>query len=193
LLSVEEAEVERLHVARLEPRDIVRVLNEASGTRRWDVKRVLSTLERVRAKYARLGERELSAPNAENAHETRVRYDDIIRELRADLERVPRETRYAPMRSRMLETLAKVERMRDEALNAYGIGSRTEGTNTFGGFVYVSHLRDGEVLNARNANGEQRRERETRVLDIVGENANATRVPGAEVENAKRETRTEQE
>ena len=131
-LNEQESVVEKLHI--LNRLDIHAVAHELTIT----PSHVLRIISRIRVKYAKQGELMLAQPDAAHAHETRTRYDSIIAKLRADFERVPEDM--FGVRVKMARTIADIERMRDDALHAFGMGSSTAGTQV-GAVVYVSHLR----------------------------------------------------
>ncbi len=131
LLTDVERDVERAHIhMRKDVHTIARELN-------MRVSQVIRTIARIRTKYAKQGEIMLAQPDSAHLHETRTRYDSLIATLRADFARVPPDM--FGVRVKLARTIADIERMRDDALRAFGLGSTDE--NAHMGVVYVSHLR----------------------------------------------------
>lgn len=152
VLSPGEHQLLRLaNVERAPLHEIAAALNAAHGTLTWDEVRVSEALERARAKLAKAGELEAARPLDYQAQDVRLRYDTIVRQLRAELlalspgaDEAGSPINTSPLligpRAKLLKTIADVERMRDDVLAALSGNSAPRAMAV----AYVSHLRQSD-------------------------------------------------
>lgn len=121
------------------PHEAVRILNERHNTQSWNLDRLADTLRAANAKLLRAGELHLTRPNAHVIEETRGRYDRLVALIQADLDVTPTSAGFLSLRARLIKTMADIERMRDDAMQAL---APLPGTLPTGGaLIYVSKLR----------------------------------------------------
>jgi hypothetical protein len=143
--SEHERDVLRLIIVeRKDPHEVARLFNERVNGQGWTVERVGEVLARARAKMVKAGEIEAARPSAYLTDETRRRYDCLLAELRAELERLPIDSSLFIMaRVKIIKTIADVERLRGDALQAI---APIPGTLPGGAaLVYVSRLRSQDA------------------------------------------------
>lgn len=144
ILSDSEAEVYALIVVkRMSPQNAAQRMNKLQNTQAWSTTTIRDTLQAARAKVEKLGEAEAARPLASVTQETRDRYDALIGQLNAELERMAPEAGLPDVwlgaRAKVTKMVADIEAMRDSALQAL---SPAPGTLPGGSaLLYVSKLR----------------------------------------------------
>lgn len=128
-----------LNIDRRTPHEVVKMLNTMQNTQAWNLDKLGEVIKAVNVKLLRAGEINAARPNAHVVEETRRRYDSLIERLEADLLLLPETHMFLSERRKQFKTIADIQRMRDDALQAI---APLPGTLPSGGaLVYVSRLR----------------------------------------------------